>query len=376
MKRRLRRIQRYLQRLIAGATPPRTDWGYKGYVTLAMLFTACSTTPPAPHQNPLDASPPRYSLVFIIHGDGDYLYHDALGNARRADEDVLAKAQTVAEQNPNANVYIFHEIERRHVLYLIPRRDGRAYIYERGRLVAQKSYWRDQGASRFDPEVRLYEEFAGGPDRPPVQLFFYFGHELPEFDGAGYDASYAARRVTIQDLAQGIGDIAGDSTKIDVVALATCFGGTPYTIGALAPYARYIIASPDNLHLSYFDLAPLASLDIASGDGAVAAFADRFARNAFDQLANEVQTVVSVAVYDANDVRAFVASVADAYDRTLATTNGTSPAPVEHCDCADDSTYALPGMSDGVTVLYRGPRFGRAKHKQQHSGWECWRTAE
>jgi len=345
-------------------------------VALAVLLASCSSAPPAHDDDLLAANAPRYSLVFVIHGDGDYLYHDALGNARKADEAVLSKAQTIAERNPNAEVFIFHEIERRHVLFLIPRRDGRAYYYRNGRLLEQKSYWRDQGESRFDPEVQLYQQFAGMQPRPPVQLFFYFGHELPEFNGTGYDASYSKRRVTVQDLAKGLSDIAGDSTRIDLLALATCFGGTPYTIGALAPFARYIVASPDNLHLSYFDLEPLASLDVGSNDRDLAAFADRFARNAFEQLASEVHTTVSVVVYDVNHLGDFIDLVAGAYDRTLTAANGMPTSSVEHCDCADDSTYALSGMSEGLTVLYRAPQFGRAKHKQQHSGWECWRIAE
>ena len=366
----------FLRRLIAGAMQTlSTELGCTGCVALAMILVSCSSMPPAHDQGGLAESPPRYSLVFIIHGDGDYLYHDTLGNARRADQEVLAKAQAVAEQNPNTEVFIFHELERRHTLFVIPRHDGRAYYYRNGRLAARESYWRDQGESRFDPEVRLYQQFAGGHARPPVRLLFYFGHELPEFNGSGYDASYSQRRVTIHDLAEGVRRIAGESQKIDLLVLATCFGGTPYTIGALAPYARYIIASPDNLHRSYFDLDPLAQLDVAADDSTVAAFADRFARNAFEQLASEVQTAVSVVVYDANDVSDFVDSVAGVYDNTLTVANGKPPASVEHCDCADDSTYALPGMSKGVTVLYRAPRFGRMKNEQRHSGWECWRVA-
>jgi hypothetical protein len=177
-------------------------------------------------------------------------------------------------------------------------------------------------------------------------------------------------------LAAGVGEIAGERKKIDLITLATCFGGTPYTIGALAPYARYIIASPDNLHLSYFDLEPLASLDVGSSDGDVAAFADRFARNAFEQLAREVQTVVSVVVYDVNDVSTFVDSVTDAYDRTLMAANATTPESLERCDCADDAAYSMPEMNRGLTIHYRAPRFGRTKNEARHSGWECWRNAK
>jgi hypothetical protein len=127
--------------------------------------------------------------VLIIHGDGDYSYHDALGQARKADEEVLAKAQAVGEGNPNAEVIIFHQIARRHALLLFPRHDGRAYYYRHGRLLAETSYWRDQGKARFDPEVRLYEQFTALQSRPPVRILFYFGHELPEIAAAGYDAS-------------------------------------------------------------------------------------------------------------------------------------------------------------------------------------------
>lgn len=364
--------RRLIHRLIAGATQTSsTNLACKGCVALALLLVSCGTVPPAGDEGQLAGSPPLYSLIFIIHGDGDYLYHDALGHARKADEDVLSKARSIAVRNPNAEVFIFHEIERRHLLFLIPRRDGRAYYYRNGQLRDEKEYWRDQGESRFDPEVRLYEEFAGTQPRPPVRLFFYFGHELPEFNGVPYDASYSERRVSIRDLAEGLGDIAGKSTKFDFVGLATCFGGTPATIGALAPHARYIVASPGNLHLSYFDLEPLAWLHVGSSDADMADFAGHFARNAFEQLVNDVETAVSVVVYDVNHVGDFLDSVAPTYNRTWSATNAATHAPAEYCDCADDSTYARPGMSDGLTVLFRAPQFGRTKNKQQHSGWEC-----
>ena len=358
----------------AGGAPPARA-GLWTWVALALLLASCSTAPP-PDESRLGEAPPRYSLVFIIHGDGDYSYHDALGQPHQADVEALAKARAIGEANANAEVLIFHQIARRHVLFLFPRHDGRAYYYRHGRLIMEKSYWRDQGESRFDPEVRLYEQLALQPSRPPVRMLFYFGHELPEVAAEGYDASCSSRRVAVDDLAEGVRGIAGESGKLDLVTLATCFGGTPRTIGALAPYARTIIASPDDLHLSYFDLTPLASLDVGAEEGAVAAFADQFARNAFARLTADLQTVVSVVVYDATAVGDYTASVNGAYDEALSAAAGRSPISVEHCDCADDSTYARPEMSKGLTVLYRPPRFGRMKNKQQHSGWECPRSVE
>ena len=345
-------------------------------MAFAVLLAGCGSTMPPPNdETVIGGGVTRYSLVFIIHGDGDYLYHNSLGEARRADEDILARAQAIAQKLPNAEVTIFHEIARRHVLFLVPRHDGRAFYYRQGKLLGEKSYWRDQGNSRFATEAGLYAKFADAQATSPVRLFFYFGHELPQLNVEGYDASYPDRRVTVGDLAQGLSAFTGASDKFDLVVLGTCFGGTPRSIDALAPHARIIIASPGDLHLSYFDLEPLATLDIKRTDGEVAAFADRFARNAFDHLTRDVQTAVSVVVYDATATNSFRASVAGAYDRTLAIANAM-PASANHCDCADDPAYARPGMSAGLTVLYRAPRFGRTKNEPHHSGWECWDVDE
>lgn len=261
-------------------------------------------------------------------------------------------------------------------MLFFPRRDGTFYYYRHGRLLAEESYWRDQGEFRFDPEIELYNRFRkeGSPD--PVRLFLYFGHEIPEVGGTGYDASYKSRAFTIYDLAGGLKRIVGDSTRIDLVVLSACFSGTPRTIAALAPYARYVIASPDNLHLSYFDLRPLERLDIGLREGEVSGFANAFARHAFDRLTEDIQTTVTVAVYDVDRVRGYLQAADSVYDRASTAANGKTPASIEHCDCADDPAYALPGMNEGITVLYRAPRFGRLQHKESHSGWECLKLVE
>lgn len=317
--------------------------------------------------------PPRYSMVFFIHGDSDYLYHDLRGHAHRADEEALVGAIRVAVRNPEAEVFIFHQRPRKHALIFFPRRDGTIYYFHHGQLIAKESYWRDQGSSRFDPEVELYNRFRAGDQSQPVRLFFYFGHEIPEFDGAGYDASYPHRAFTVHDLADGLKRFTRDSMKFDLIALSTCFNGTPYTIAALAPVARTIVASPDNLHLSYFDLHPFERLDVGLRDGDMAAFAVKFANQAFDRLTEELQTAVTVAVYDVDRVQGYLRAVETAADHTLTILKGRKPGSFEHCDCAEDSSTMLPGMSDGVDIFYRPPRFGRSKKKLNHSGWECYR---
>jgi hypothetical protein len=345
-------------------------------VVLVLFLFSCSSISLTQRVIPLgeeSALPTRYSMVFIIHGDGDYLYHDTRGNACRADQEALIGAIKVAVQNPQAEVFIFHQKPRRHAWLFFPRRDGKIYYYRHGRLLVKESYWRDQGQSRFDPEVELYYRFRAQEQHQPVRLFLYFGHEIPEFDGAGYDVSYSHRTFTVHDLADGLKRITRDSTKFDFIVLSTCFNGTPHTIAALAPYTRTFVASPGNLHLSYFDLHPLERLDVGLGDGDVAVFVKNFARQAFERLTEDIQTAITVAVYDVDRAQGFLQAVDSVYDHALTTLKGQKPGSFEHCDCAEDSAYVLPGMSEGVDVFYRPPRFGRLKYKQNHSGWECWR---
>jgi len=350
-----------------------------GCAALTILLSSCSANLPVQietQQAEEGVITMQYSIVCIIHGDGDYLYHDTSGHEYKADEEALARAIRVAQQNPRAEMFIFRQRPRRHFLFFFPLQDGEFYYYRNGRLIANELYWRDQEHARFDSEVGLYRRFRTDSHREIVRLFLYYGHEIPEFSGAGYDASNPDRTFTVDDLAAGLKSFTRDSARFDLMVLSTCFGGTPYTIGALGSFARYIIASPDNLHLSYFDLHSLERLDLSLRDGNVSAFAKRFAHQAFDRLTMDIQTAISVAVYDVDRVQEYLFSVHRVYDRTLTTLKGkthASIATIEHCDCADIPAYLLPTISEGIDVFYRPARFGRSKYKQSHSGWECWR---
>jgi hypothetical protein len=320
----------------------------------------------------------QYSILCIIHGDGEYLFHDTNGNEYSADDEALAEVIKVAQQNPQAEVFIFHQKPKRHFLFFFPLKDGEFYYYRNGRLIAIESYWREQGQPPLDLEAELYRRYRGNTERKMVRIFLYCGHEIPEFGGAGYDASYPDRPFTIHDLAGTLAGFTRDSTKFDLALLSTCFGGTPYTIGTVGQFARYIIASPGNLHLSYFDLQPLERLDLSLGDGDPHAFAERFARRSFDRLTREIQTAVSVGVYDVDRGQEFLRSVHGTYEKTLNILKGmgeNSMTMMEHCDCADLPAYDLPTIKEGVDVFYRPARFGRSRHKQTHSGCECWRYA-
>ncbi len=342
---------------------------------LLFLLLSCSTV-----RLPSDVTtsgdtittPVRYSIVFVIHGDGKYRYHDTVGGSHQADEMALDSAHEIAAQNPQAEAFIFHERRRPGFLRrLITRRDGAFYYYRQGKLLAAESYRRYRKSERFDAAVNLYNQFRAPSELDQTRLFFYFGHEIPEFGGAGYDASHPRETFTVDDLAGGVEQWSRGAGRFDILVLATCYGGTPHTIAGLSPYARYIVASPENLHLSYFDLQPFKQLHLHLTRDSAHAFAEQFARHAFLRLTTEVQTAVTVALYDVDRVASYVTAVDSMYQRVIS--HREEPAPLLRLpiDCAEEPLFTRPDMHEGVTLFYRPPQFGRARSKRDHSGWEC-----
>ncbi len=348
-----------------------------GFPALIIFLSSCSTGMMVNHtdQQIEDVSRTQYSIVCIIHGDGDYLYHDTSSNEHKADQEALAQVISISRQNPQAEVLIFHQQPKRNFLFFFPQKDGEFYYYRNGRLIANEMYWRNQQHSDFDPEIALYNRFHTNDQNKMVRVFMYFGHEIPEFGGAGYNLSYPGQEFNINDLAEKLKGFTHDSSRFDLMILSTCFGGTPYTIETLGSYARIIVASPDNLHLSYFNLSSLERLDISLRNRDVLSFAKRFAQQAFDRLTSDVQTAVSVAVYDVDSTQEYLHSVQGIYNQTLSALKSESPVSkpiIEPCDCAEIPGYVLPIMNKGVDIFYRPARFGRLKSKYSHSGWECW----
>ncbi len=353
--------------------------GAVGGSLLIVLVSSCRTVgvnEPAPvdFQGPVDQS-----IVFLIHGDADYLYHGADGTAFQADEEAMKEALRVGERNPKAEVFIFHERPRKRRLFLFPRNDGTFYYFRAGKLVAEETYRRGQGDSRLDPEVAFYHTYRSKQHTPPVRMLVYMGHEIPEMDNVPYDASRRKGEFSVDHFSRGMAGLTAGTGPFDLLVLSACYSGTPHSIGAMIPFAKSIVASPDNLHLSHLDLAPLERLDLKLGQeeggesvNAVSDFARDFARASFDRLSDEIQTVVTVAVYDTDRVRSYMDWVAPAYDSTLAALQEVAPARLEHVDCVDIGRFTLPEMSEGVDMLYRAPRFGRRADRAVHSGWQCW----
>lgn len=314
----------------------------------------------------------RVSLVFFIHGDGDYLYHDDAGRALRADEAALSGAQHAAEANPQAEVFIFHEKRKTRAWLFFPKHDGEFFYYRGGVLAAHEEYRRGSHPSQFAYAAGRYRRFRSHGEGDVTTIVLYYGHEIPETGGEGYHASYEDMPFTIDTLAAGLRLMQEGGAPFDIAVVSTCYNGTPRSIAALAPYARYIIASPDNLHLSYFTFHSFALPESAASGATSAALARTMARDAFETLSRTVQTAVSVAVYDAQLVQPYIQTVDSLYARSLEALKEHPDAVRDHCDCAQRSGFSAPDMGRGVDIFYRPARFGQKKSAAAHSGWECW----
>jgi hypothetical protein len=347
-----------------------------------MFLNSCSAGNFLEHKSDssdISQLPIKYSILFIIHGDGNYLYHDTNGKKHIADIEVQKKAEWIAKQNPQAEVFIFHRKPKEHFLFFLPKKDGEFYYYRNGQPIENKLYWNNQKKSNYETEAEFYKRYSVTNQNDLTRIFLYFGHEIPEHSLPGYDASYPERIFTINTLSTGLNKFTDDSSKFDLIILSTCYGGTPYTIGKLSPFTNFIIASPENLHLSYFDLEPLKHLELNLYKDDVNSFAKIFAKNAFERLSKDVHTTVSIAVYDVKRVGEYINSVQKYYDTALTDIEEDSfsiSTKKERCDCADISEYRLPTINEGVDMFYRPPLFGRSNNKQTHSGWECYSLNE
>lgn len=324
------------------------------------LLLSCRTAGP-----PLEArtGPLRFGLVFVVHGDGSYLFHDGDGKPQEADRVALERARAAAEANPEAEVFVFHQHERRG----LARENGTLELYRNGALVLRKGYRRSSGG--MEAEIAIHHDLSRlGSSAGLHRLFLYFGHQIPELPQPGYHDSIPRATFGLEQLADGLAGFLPVKGRFDLVVLSTCNNGTPTAVAALAPRARYLLASPADLHLSHLSTETLRHLE-QRAPMEVGLLARELGLAAFQELTERVSTIVTVAVYDLDELAPRISQAAAELRVRLAGTEG----PLEFCDCGEDPRLSWLADLPGVTIYYRPPRFGRERNKQTHSGLECFR---
>jgi len=333
-----------------------------------ILFISCQSTGHITQSDDFDPDQAAdYSVVMVIHGDSDYLFHQN-GNSYRADEEVLKDAISVAEEAKTGEFFIFHQKPKRKILWLFSRENRQLYHYRNGNLVNRERYKVDEAVKPFEAEGRLYEQYAANSEELDSRFFFYFGHEIPLREESDYHHSYPSIKFSQITFAEGIDQFTTDALpRFKLIALSTCNNGSPDMVTQLSTKTDYLLASPHNLHLSHFDLAPLTMLentDARTGD----TIGREIAEITYQRLSESTRTSVTISLYSMAELDNYLNSMYAGYQEYL---RGKDRFASENSDCRSIDELDLPGLSAGVEKWYRAPQFGPLSGVDSHSGWGC-----
>jgi hypothetical protein len=374
----------------------RSFAGRAAMAALAAIALCMSACAPSYRRisDPKPDAPPRFQIIYVIHGDGGYIYHDTSGVRHLADTDALDQALYVATASLGAETFIFHQKSRRHWFHGAA--DGVLYQYRNGKLLRKEEYLRAAGGD-FAAESALLHRYespvlpadCAEPDSLGHcgRILLYFGHEIPATEIKGYSRSRPDVPFSLSSFAQGLERFAGpDFTNrkpFSLIVLSTCNGGTPVATRMIAPYASYLLASPGELHLSFFDTRALAELTTEAASSQPQpqrAWGARIAGDSFAKLRATTRTAVTLALYETDSASAYLEAHRGAWDGTglqvNLQANGKLPGPgntgvTPYRDCGEIASFGNGGHEAGAATFYRPPRFGRDKEKTGISGWEC-----
>ncbi len=308
--------------------------------------------------------PAPFSVIYIIHGDGNYIYHDTSGNQHLSDEEILNQALSAGKKIKNGEVFIFHQGKASKFL-LFPEDDAGFYYFRDGKKIKEEEYKRDEADSGFMQELKLYNETEENISQKR-RILLYYGHEIP-FPGGGinvYNSTHPQILFNDTLFAGVVKNFASDG-KFDLIVLSTCNNGTPEMISLLSPYTKYIIASPEELHLSQMNSTYLENLDPNNYQPYV--FAKNFAEYAFNELKKNTFTVITISLYDTQKIAGYINDIINSENYKK---NILSNSP-ENCDCSSIKSFSEGNMGDGVTVFYNPPAFGKNNGINTYSGWGC-----
>jgi hypothetical protein len=339
---------------------------------MGFVLTGCSPVSELVREDSTaDTAGVDYSVIYYIHADADYLYHDAAGNPVRGNRQVLDTALGVAEELKTGEVFIFYQRPEKKFLGLFPRKSSQLYHYAKGELISRVNYRHSDKEEDFlTTEARLYDQYRTHPGIEYQRNYFlYFGHEIPDDEGEKYHRTNPDIAVNTGSFATGIQKfLLKDDQRFQLVVLSTCNNGTPDMAENLIPSSEVLLASPQNLHLSHIDSENLTLLDSNPGISAVE-LAHSMAGQTYRRLETEIQTAITLTVYDFEIVQEYkneLHAFASAQD-----TLGHNQLFSDNVDCNQVDFFDENVFSKGLRTWYKPARFGRKSFTEIHSGWGC-----
>lgn len=312
-----------------------------------------------------------YSIIYYIHADSDYLYHDSNGDPIVGNSRVLNTAHEVAKEAKTGEVYIFYQRPVMKLLGLFPRKSSQLYQYINGQLTGVVLYRHSNKSEDFlTTESLLFEQYRNQFISDDQRIhFLYFGHEIPMGDGRKYHRTLPDIEVNIASFTTGIKNfLVGDEHKFDLIVLSTCNNGSPYMAEQLMPITNTVIASPQNLHLSHIDTGSLIDLEKNSEISSLQ-IAHSMAEKTYNRLESEILTAVTLAVYDYDVIRGYregLQSFRSSFENL-----DYAPFYADNIDCKEVKIFDSELFSKGVDTWFKSARFGRSTLVDFHSGWGC-----
>jgi len=317
-----------------------------------------------------------YSVIYYIHADSDYLYHDTEGEPVQGNKEVLDGALNIAEKAESGEVFIFYKRPDKRFLGIFPRRVSRLYHYAKGELISRVSYRHsDKSEDLFTTEARLYNQYrthSGNENRQ--NYFLYFGHEIPDDKGKRYHRTNPDIVVNTASFSAGIQKfLITDYQRYNLVVLSTCNNGTPVMADYLMPLSDVMLASPQNLHLSHIDSESLNLLESEPGISSIQ-LAHSMAEQTYRRLESEIETAITLTVYDLETVQEYqneLQSFSTAYSSL-----GSLQHFSDNIDCREIPFFEGDIFGSGLKTWYKPARFGRNAAITTHTGWGCKPLAE
>ncbi|MDZ7719894.1 MAG: hypothetical protein U5K72_13840 [Balneolaceae bacterium] len=162
--------------------------------------------------------------------------------------------------------------------------------------------------------------------------------------------------------------LVSDEDRFDLVVLSTCNNGTPVMAEHLMPVSDLLLASPQNLHLSHIDSESLGMMESKPGISSIQV-ADSMAERTYQRLEKEIQTTITLTVYDLEIIQEYKNALQNFSTKYEAL--GSMQHFSDNVDCKQIEFFDDELFRKGLNRWYKPARFGRRSPASDHSGWGC-----
>jgi hypothetical protein len=340
-------------------------------LVLVYLLSGCSHTSElyridTSHEN----AKVNYSVIYYIHADSDYLYHNVSGDPVRGNSQVLETAIGVAKTAESGEVFIFHHLPEKKILGLFPRNKSHFYHYVNGELSSQGKYRHsNRRETLLAAEARLYNQYHIHSGKEGLRKYFlYFGHEIPFDEGKKYHRTLKKVAVNTTTFSTGVQKfLVSGAQRFNLVVISSCNNGSPDMAYQLMPFSDVLLASPQEMHLSHIDSKNLRLMDINPEIPSVQ-LAHAMADQTFSRLESEIHTTITLTVFDLTVLQNYKSTF---HNFLSSYSPGQAQAFSDNVDCKQYDFFNPEILTLGLRMWYKPARFGRHAPTNTHSGWGC-----